>query len=139
MRKRTTTTKVKKAPQERNPNGHYESICKYHVAEIYDEVRVNVDCQDYDSILNWILQQPYSKVKFCVDKAADLPIILKTIASSLLSDIKYGRIQTTQMAMERLLGKPVERQHVAITDNSPLQIEVINDADNEEIKKLCCK
>lgn len=119
-----------------NPMGNYASICQYNVTDIYAEVESNIDIEDYDGIVSYLLKQPYSKVKFMVDKSKDLPIIVKTIASALLKDIQYGRIQTTQMALERLKGKPVERQIIATTTESPLLIEVTNPADDEELTKL---
>lgn len=122
-----------------NPAGNYASLAQYHVEDIYAEVEANIDVEDYDGIVAYLLKQPYSKVKFCVDKAKDLPMIVKTVASALLKDVQYGRIQTTQMALERLKGKPIERQHVAITDNTPLTIEVIDTSDNQEIEKLIAK
>lgn len=122
----------------RNPKGSPQNLvsCKYITADIYDEVKVNLDLQDYDQIISYLLQQPFSKVKFMVDKAVDLPVIVKTIASALLKDIQYGRIMTTQMALERLKGKPVERQIIATTTESPLLIEVTNPTDDEELTKL---
>lgn len=112
---------------------------KYFVVDILAEVEEQVNIEDYDSIVSWVLKQPYNKIKFCVDYCADLPVIVKAVCSALLKDIQYGRIITVQMALERLIGKPIERQHIAVTDNTPLAIEVINTSDNEEIKKLCSK
>ena len=126
----------------RNPKGCPENLLsnKYHVQEIYDEVEREIDVEDYDCIVSWALKQPFSKVKFCVDKATDLPVIVKTVCSALLSDIKYGRIQTTQMALERLKGKPVERSVVQNVDLTPqLVVEVSNPQVENNLQYLIAK
>lgn len=126
-----------------NNKGHLNlpPVGKYNADDLIAEIEACVNIEDFDSILAWALRQPHSKIKYIADKqrCADMPQIVKNVCSSLLADAAYGRIQTVQMALERLKGKPIERQHIAVTDNTPLAIEVINTSDNEEIKKLCSK
>lgn len=126
----------------RNPKGSPQNLvsCKYLTQDIYDEVAREIDIEDYDSIISWALKQPFSKVKFCVDKAVDLPTLVKCVCSALIKDIQYGRIQTTQMALERIKGKPVERQLVQNVDLTPnLVVEVSNPQVENNLQFLIAK
>ena len=133
------TTIKKKTKMVNNPKGCPQNFVanKYVVADVLEEVRTCVDIDDFDSIVSWAIKQPYSKVKFCVDKCTDLPMVVKSLCAALLADLKWGRVTAIQMALERVVGKPVERQQVDLVDSTPkLTINVSSDIVQDNLDKL---
>jgi len=123
---------------KKNLTPHVENVSgvKFKVAEILREVQ-EIDTDDYVEILRYVMRQPFSKIRFMVQSCADLPIFVKNICSSFLSDTKNGKNYTLNEILNRVYGLPKSIQETTIESSAPqINITLESNFDAENLNKL---